>query len=232
MSFLVTWLEKFSNYRDAVRRAGFVFLAVWLHVAIAFYLTMVLFTGHTLNVAKANPDSAKPKHIVEISFTPPVVPPTPPEAPPPPRELPFDPSATSPQQVATPAPPPPPVVPQDTKPDEKAISSSNKDGILDCDSLDKKPERIVIEHANMDLPPQESLSGHLIMKVKIHRNGTVLAVNTESSTMTPRVQDSVIRWVASSLFHPGEMGGVKVDCEMRFEFSLGEPESSNDSGSK
>jgi TonB family protein len=223
-------LAKFKKHRDAWRRAGFVFLSAWVHVAAAFYLTAMLFTGHTLNATKANTDPVKPKHIVEISFIPPQPVPTPPKPEAPPPELPFDPNALATIPPAPPEPLPPPPKPPEEKVDEKSIVTSDKEGILDCDSLDKKPERIVLGPTNINLPPQESATGELVLKIKIQRNGTVLNVTTENSTMTPRVQEKVIQWVANSLFHPGEMGGVKVDCEMRFEFSLSGPGSPTDAG--
>lgn len=229
LSFLATWQGKYHKHRDALRRAVFVFLTLWVHVAVLFYLTMVLFTGHTLGAAKANPDPVKPKHIVEISFAPQIVP-SPPKSETPP-ELKLDTNALAPAQIATPEPPPPPTLnPPEAKADDKSVLASDKEGILDCDSLDKKPERIVLGPTNINLPPQEIATGELVLKIKIHRDGTILNVHTENSTMSPRVQEKVIQWVAGSLFHPGEMGGVKVDCEMHFEFSFGGPESPNDPG--
>lgn len=221
MSFFATWQEKLDRHRDALRRAIFAFLAIWVHIAAMFYLTMMLFTGHSLSAAKANPSPVKP-HTVEISLAA-IAQPAPPKTETPPeakREL--DPTARN-QATATPAPPPQPPATEQPKVDEKPTQTAAKEGILDCDSLDKKPERIVLGPTYLDIPPQEDLSGEVVLRVKIHQNGTVLGVKVENSTMKPRVQEKVMQWVATSLFHPGEMGGVKVDCELRYEFSLNGP---------
>jgi hypothetical protein len=122
-------LAKFKKHRDAWRRAGFVFLSAWVHVAAAFYLTAMLFTGHTLNATKANTDPVKPKHIVEISFILPQPVPTPPKPEAPPPELPFDPNASATIPAAPPEPLPPPPKPPEEKVDDKSIVTSDKEGI-------------------------------------------------------------------------------------------------------
>ena len=214
-----TWLKKVSTYRDAFRRAGFAFLTLWIHAAVLFYVTMVLFAGHKIGSKTPN---EKPPHIVQISLanpTPPDTPPNPPEQPAAPQpDLTANGTVPASEQ-STPSPP------AQTKAEHKPSvqMTSPDEGVLDCDSLDKRPERIVLGPSYLDLPPNDNLSGELVIKMKIHRDGTVLRMTVESSTMAPRVQDRVMQWVGSSLFRPGEMGGVPVDCEMRFDFSLTPP---------
>ena len=95
----------------------------------------------------------------------------------------------------------------------------SKNGILGCDSLTKKPVRIVFGDDYVPLPPDGNPPGRLILHETIHRDGTVIAVTVEDSTMSKKMDDKVIAKAYRSFYLPGEIGGVAVDCDMKYVVS-------------
>lgn len=217
------WLKKLSTQKDALRRVLFSFLSIWVHAVVLFYLTTVLFSGNKAGAKKDLTQQPKTPLIIQVSM-----------ASPPPTAAaaddqnlaptPIEENADSSAKTAVPEPMPTPPVEDKSKIEEKPAKLSAEDGIFDCDALDKKPERIILGTATLDLPPNDDPTGQLVLRLKIHSDGTVLAVTVEDSTLGARAQRKVVESVRTTLFHPGEMGGVPVDCDMKYEFSLTPPE--------
>lgn len=94
-----------------------------------------------------------------------------------------------------------------------------KTGILGCESLAKKPERIVFGEDYVEFMPDGNPPGYIVLHETIHRDGTVIAVRVENSTMSKKMEDQVLAWAQRSFYHPGEIGGVAVDCDMKYVVS-------------
>jgi TonB family protein len=189
------------------RRLLFSLLAIWVHLATLFFVTMVLFSKEH-DADAENPASNPHAGAIQVSLRAP-----PPPLPPPPQSTP---SGETPVAAAP--------VPAPKRPTEEAAGESQKsvdpNGVLNCDALTKKPKLIASGEANMQTSGIDKIQGHIVLNVKIHRDGTVIDASVEQSTMTPSMEEQVLNSARHSIFTPGEIGGVAVDCDMRFEVSV------------
>jgi len=198
---VTAWLKSDAGRRVG-KRMAFSFLSLWVHCAVLFFLTMTLFAGKK---ASDKDQQGVPPPAIEVLLSPP-----PPEPPP----------------HAAPAIPPedtPPLISEKSLSLEKPKELTPKDGILDCGSLSTKPQRFIVGPSTLMNRPDEDQSGHVEMHLMIHRDGTVIAVKVEKTTMTPSMTEKIVAYAATSIFRPGEIGGVAVDCDMRYDFSVTPP---------
>jgi hypothetical protein len=203
-SSVTAWLKSETGKRVG-KRMAFSFLALWVHVAVLFFLTMTLFAGKTSD-DKIKEASTPPPVIKVILAS------SPPEETPPPQV----PPEITPQDM-------PPLVSEKSLPLAQPKEITPKDGIYDCESLTTKPRRFVLDANFVDFKPDEDVSGHVQLHLTIHRDGTVIGVRVEKSTMTRSMTDKIAANAGTSIFQPGEIGGVAVDCDMKFDFSVTPP---------
>jgi TonB family protein len=209
---------------NATRRVIFSLLSVWLHFAILFYVTMVLFARgeNGPNQALDSLRREEKKITVALRQPAPVTPIPTPDATPTvdaPKEMavpsPKEKEVPSPKEkeVAPPKEPEPPVAA--TKPAE----ATHSEGILNCADLTKKPEQIASGESFMQIKAIDSTSGSAILRERINREGIVIDVQVESSTMTKKLEEQVVASAYHTVFSPGQMGNVPVDCTIRFKVS-------------
>lgn len=191
------------------KRIAFSLLSLWVHGALLFFLTMNLFAGNNSSDKRATNLQQQPLKPIEVSLA------TNPEA-----SIQVEQPKTPPEVIVEQLPPPPEKKPQT---EEKPKEESLKDGILDCDSLDKRPERIVLSPTYLDANPKENISGHVILHLSLYRDGTVLRAIVESSTLDKRSTDKIAALAYTSIFRPGEIGGVAVDCDMTYDVTVTPP---------
>jgi hypothetical protein len=237
-----------TKIANSIRFSLFSFLALWVHCAVFFYLTTVIFFGKDLGQPNQTILTSTSRRMMEVSL----------EVPSPP--VPVVPTAQEQQQIAsalqqigmTDA--DAMVAPQTAQPSKqeavinslvdaayrdnpsKDISSASvsptanatspsaepqnaaaqKAGLLGCDSLAKKPERIIFGDDYVQITEDGNPPGHAIVHEVINREGAVIAVNIEESTMSKTLENQVIAWAYRKFYRPGEMGGVKVECEMKY----------------
>jgi outer membrane biosynthesis protein TonB len=206
--------------RKWMKRVVFFLLAIWLHCALLFFLVMHLFKGHEDNPqSEAN---ATQHQVVDVHLQPPT----------PPKDDAVIPAAPAPPTITPQASVPIPVDEalkaakevENPSPDKPVERNAEEHGILSCSSLTKKPERIVfgedkIPYTAEDGPP----SGYVILRETIGRQGNVINVAIDESTMTKKLEERAITWARQKLYFPGEIGGVAVDCELRYMVSATQP---------
>jgi len=187
------------------RRLLFSLLSLWLHFATLFYVTMILFSRGESGPENL-PASLKHQEKIEVSLKP-----QPPQ--------PTQPAKTD-QDVApikakeNPAPAKVPDTPPQAAPASEATSS---EGVLNCDALTTKPHLIASGEGFMQIKNIDSTAGSITLREKIHRDGTVIDVTVEKSTMSKKMEEQVLNSAYHTLFAPGKMGDVPVDCSIRFE---------------
>jgi outer membrane biosynthesis protein TonB len=224
------WLEK-DGTKKMGRRIMFFLLSAWLHGSVFFCVTTILFYGKSNSSSSQTSVLQRKAATVEVSLQTAgePMPPTPlsesipatttalstpsPTPTPPPE---FEPQESPPEQQAD--------VPissamEDPKADEQSKEMASKNSALACDSLAKKPERIVFGDDYVQFIPDGKNPGHIVLHETIHRDGTVIAVNVEQSTMNKQMEDQVIAWAYRSLYRPGEIAGIAVDCDMKYVVS-------------
>ncbi|HXA48168.1 MAG TPA: energy transducer TonB [Burkholderiaceae bacterium] len=200
---VTTWIKSDAT-RRVVKRVAFSFLSLWVHGAVLFFLTMTLFAGK--KTAVKDQVNVPPPAIQILLTNPP--PETPPEQ----------------QQVAsTPEDTTPPLISEKSLPLAKPNELTPKDGILDCESLDTKPQRFVVGPSSLDIRPDENLSGQVELHLMIHRDGTVIGVQVAKSTMNEKMTEKIVSSAYTAFFRPGGIGGVPVDCDMKVEISITPP---------
>jgi outer membrane biosynthesis protein TonB len=198
---LQAWWAK-ERVRNMGKRIVFSLLALWVHGAVLFFLTMDLFAGNNSNERAS---LAVLQQTVDVNLI-------------------ADPAPVSPQEPLAPIisdqNPVPPIA------DKKAPSSKDattKDGILGCDALTKRPQRLGRGPSFLDINPNENMSGHMVLHLTIHRDGTVIGVSIASSTMSKVLMDKIVASAYNTYFSPGEIGGVAVDCDMKYEVTVKPP---------
>ena len=204
MSLQAWWAKE--RVRNMGKRIVFSLLALWVHGAVLFFLTMDLFAGNNSSDKRATNPQPQPLKPVEVSLA------TNPEA-----SVQIEQPKIPPAAIVDQLPPPPEKKPQA---EEKPKEESLKDGILDCDSLDKRPQRIVVSPTYLDASPNENISGHVLLHLSLYRDGTVLRAIVESSTMDKKSTDKIAALAFTTIFRPGEIGGVAVDCDMNYEVTI------------
>jgi TonB family protein len=208
--------ERLQPMKTWGKRIVFSLLAIWVHCTVFFFLVMTLFSGRTVNTQALSQSVVKSAPIaVEVqlhsqpvaataaatsALTDRLAPPLP---------QPEDPTPTIPETKPT-----PPVQNEEV---------ASEDGVAGCDTLAKKPQRIIFGPSYLDTKPDDTLGGHTQLRVKIHRDGTVLQVTVKNSTMNKELQEKIVQAAYNSIFMPGEIGGVAVDCNMTYEVSVTPP---------
>ena len=189
------------------RRLLFSLLSVWVHFAALFYVTMVLFSRGE-NGPQDSPDSLRHQQKIEVSLKQPPVPQT--AAPMPDEKV---------AEVKEKENPSLPKVPETPPVANKASEPANSSGVLNCDALTSKPRLIASGEGYMQIKNIDSTAGSMTLREKIHRDGTVIEVVIEKSTMSKKMEEQVINSAYHTVFSPGEMEGIPVDCLIRFEVS-------------
>lgn len=216
-----------------VRRFLFSLLSIWVHLAALFYVTMILFS-HGDHGEGEVPASLHHLEKVEVSLEQPVPPqdtvpkPDPQiteaankdEAPVKPDDKkespPPDPQTVKAEEKET---PPPPKAPETPPESNNASQSASTEGVLNCNALTSKPRMIVSGDGFMQIKDIDKPGGSIKLRMKIHNDGTVIDVVVEQSTMTKKMEGQAIVAAYHSLFSPGKMGDVAVDCTARFQIS-------------
>jgi len=223
-------LQKFG------RRFLFSLLSIWVHFAALFYVTMILFS-HGEHGEGDVPASLRHLQKIDVSLEQPVppqdttpkpasqapkaankpnenIPPVEPEAkkenPPP------EPRIVKPGEKEA---PPPPKAPETPPQPNDANESASTEGVLNCNTLTSKPRMIVSGEGFMRIKDIDNPAGSVTLRVKIHRDGTVIDVVVEESTMTKKMEGQAVVAAYHSLFSPGKMGDVAVDCTTRYKVS-------------
>lgn len=227
------WLAKPAIGRF-VRRVVFSLLAAWVHCAAFFFVAIVLFHGKGSDGANAPDTFRQSAQTIEISLQTTSEPapsiPIPLPVPIPVQiSTPATVAATTPPQGSAPAPemqsptavaekaPPAPIVPPKPQVEKLAQGgAAGSDGIAGCESLTKKPERIIFGDDYVQFDQDGIPPGQMTVREIINREGTVISVTVENSTMSKKMEDQVIAWAYRSFYHPGEIGGVAVDCEIKY----------------
>lgn len=207
-------------------------LAVWVHCAAFFFVAIVLFHGkgsdgtnapdmlrlsaQTIEISlqtasEPAPSTPLPLPIpVQMSTPTTVAATTPPQGSAPAQEM------QSPTAVAEKAPPTPILPPKHQVETHAQGGAAGNDGIAGCESLTKKPERIIFGDDYVQFDQDGIPPGQMTVREIINREGTVISVTVENSTMSKKMEDQVIAWAYRSFYHPGEIGGVAVDCEIKY----------------
>ncbi len=192
-----------ARLRSLARRIMFSLLTLWLHGVALFFISFVLFKG----ASKLNAAGAQDAHsrIVKVTLRT--------EDAPKPANNPAPAAQESPEK---------PTQQQDVAPvpETKQANASLKDeGVLSCSSLPKKPERIVYGPDDVEFTSKNNTPGYMVLRTTINREGTVTKVTVEETTMDPKLEAQTIAWAYRKVYHPGEIGGVAVDCELRYMVS-------------
>lgn len=205
-------------YRIAYR-TSFTLLSLWVHFAVWFFVTMNLFAGSNVTESTQAPMN-RLEAVVTVELPPQ---PVPKEDPAPVNTLVPDPANTENRMDQTLQPPPtpkqttPPLA-QVATPSDKSAEATPKEGILSCDSLTKKPQRIELGSGELGMQLKNAIKGgSVVLHIALRRDGTVLGVNVEQSTVEKKLETAIVDYAYRSLFTPGELDGVAVDCDMKFE---------------
>lgn len=182
---------------------------------------MDLFKGHDLNPQDAS--NTKEQQVVSVDLRP--APPPKEEEVPKPQ---ADPLPKSDAQAPTPAKPDEELKTEKTAekatPEKSAEKHAEEHGILSCSALTKKPERVVYGEDRIQYMPDDgSTSGYVILRETISRTGEVIKVTVEESTLPKKLEEQAVTWAYRKVYHPGEIGGVPVDCEFRYMVSTSQP---------
>ncbi len=207
MSLQAWWAKE--RVRNMGKRIAFSLLSLWVHGAVLFFLTINLFAGNNSSDKEATNPQHEPLKLINVSL-----------APNPEASIKVEQPPPAPTVIEEQLPPSPEKKPQI---EEKPKDESLKDGILDCDSLDKRPERIVVSPTYLDASPNENISGRVILHLSLFRDGTVLRAIVKSSTMDKKSTDKIAALAFTTIFRPGEIGGVAVDCDMTYEVTVSPP---------
>ena len=210
-------------------------LSLWLHCTAYFFVTTVLFKGQIsrgLGEASLTHQQAGTIQVRLLTANvpaPPAVPDVQPETatPEPQEKIPVRSSADDPPPVVQPETAIPEhqenILPRSTaenpQVDEQPKEGAPENNALACDSLAKKPERIIFGDDYVEFMPDGNSPGYMVLHETIHRDGTVIAVTIDDSTMSKKMEGQVIAWAYRSFYHPGEIGGIAVDCDMKFVVS-------------
>lgn len=180
---------------------------------------MNLFAGSDATESQQRPPDAQEK-VISINLRTPEPEPEPAENP-----LPEPPDTSSEAdnntQKQEPSAPPPQVLPQPevvTNPAEKTQTPTPKSGLMDCESLTAKPRRIELGNGQLNADLKSAAGdGSVVLHISVRKDGTVLGVTVERSTLDRKLEGAIVDYAYRSLFTPGELDGVPVDCDMKYE---------------
>ncbi|MBV8666852.1 MAG: hypothetical protein JO269_10255 [Burkholderiaceae bacterium] len=212
MMQLPAWMNNESaktRLRKAGRRIVFSLLSLWLHGAALFFLSMVLFTGrNSSGLGSPGPRQAQTQ-TVEVKL----------------QTVPQQSDAASAggmvqeaekqiefkQQIARDT--------VDQHADSAPKETASKAGLLSCDALERKPQRILFGDDYVQTMHDHSPPGRMVLHETINREGRVIAVRVEDSTMSKAMEDQVIAWAYRSFYRPGQIGAAAVECDMKYVVS-------------
>ncbi len=196
-----------AKFRLLGRRLIFSLLTLWLHGVTLFFISFVLFKGASkLDTARAQASNSRVVNVTLRAEN---------------TEKPAGNVVTAADEA--------PETPAEQKdvalaPEAKQADAPAKaEGILSCSSLPKKPERIVYGPDDVQFLPEKNSPGYMILRATINREGMVANVTVEKSTMDQKLEAQTIAWAYRKVYHPGEIDGIAVECELRYLVSTQPP---------
>jgi hypothetical protein len=204
---IYSWLNN-NILRNVAKRALTVVLAAWLHLAALWYLVMTVSPGANGSALIHTASSATV--VINLQANQHTVPQLPPK---------YDEQnqvATAPQQIES---------VESTREGNPATSAKaddapQKEGLLECEKLIKKPERIIFGEQDDYLRPDGTPPGYAILHETIASDGHVIAVTVEESTLSKKMLDRIIFAANAKYYHPGEIDGKPVTCDLRYAVSM------------